>query len=276
MNKISLTNKHEVYVVGDIHGYIADFADDVVSKVSNSLIFLVGDIGLGMYNPGQTQMELFYLEDICRKKENIVIGIRGNHDNPAFFNNLEKKSKAMKDYLQHVLFVEDYTIVETYKGNVLCIGGAISTDRNLREKVSEDHDDGGLVWFENEAVDIKDLTPLYGPKLEVDDGSDDEEDVDVSEFSVHVNHKKISTLLTHTAPSCAFPPAISLSDSVAEDIVKEREYLTSLKDYINERDNNILVWVYGHFHTHHTDMIKGTKYIALDRYRDGKFDITEL
>lgn len=272
IEKYRLSVKPNVMFVGDLHGNIADFADDIVAKCDNSLIFVAGDIGLGMFDPRMVQLEMFYLEDICRKKDNIVFMIRGNHDDPAFFNDLRHTSKAMEDYLQHVILAPDYSLVETSKGNILCIGGAISIDRSLRDEKDKNPEDA-LVWFNDEGVKFIDLSPM----IEYTNSDDGEIEEDMNPFLQDIKNKNIKIVLSHTGPIDAPPVSIVSPDEVKDLILKERTYLKELGEYLIEHGNNIEKWIYGHFHQHHDVTVNGIEYRMLYPYRAGdKLDVYEL
>ena len=127
LKTVSFVNKPKVIMVKSVGGLIADFADDVVSKESNTLFLCAGNTGLGYGGRNLQDMELTYLEDTCKKNDNIVCIIRGCHDNPMYFNEETYKEnfRGLYDYLQHVYFLEDLTCVKTSKGNILCIGGGV-------------------------------------------------------------------------------------------------------------------------------------------------------
>lgn len=269
-SKYYFSVKPNVLFVGEVYGMIADFADDIVSKHTNSLIFVAGNLGVGTYDPAMTKMELFYLEDICRKKGNIVVAVRGNRDNPMFFENLEKKSKAIKDYLTNVLFIDDYSIVETSIGNILCIGGSISIDRSLRKKVNDDFDEGGMIWFENEGVKQIDLTPIYDDS----NAPEDEEKEDINPFAQVIKNKKIKIILSHTAPIFTIPD----KNDTKDDIDKEGEYLLDVYNFLNDHDNSARYWIYGKYSSNinTNNMLSGIKYNLVARYSPNIKDYAPL
>lgn len=255
--KHSLASYQTVFCVGDIHGAIADLCDEIVAKkLSNSLVIVVGDIGIGL-RPFMTEdMELSYLQDTVAKMNTAVCFIRGNHDNPSYFHDLEHASKRWFDYLRNVHFVDDYDLIETKVGNFLAIGGARSIDRIVKTEQSKlDENSGWNRWFTNEMVE------------HCDDETED-----------WICSQKINYIVSHTAPIYAKPELVfnremeefTKSDkTLKSDVKAEREYLADLGDVIGA-SSWIRKWIYGHFHMHKSEMISGTHYVCLDRMRVNK------
>ena len=65
------------------------------------------------------------LNAVLRKINSVLYCIRGNHDDPSYFNdNIINKS--------NVKLIKDYSIISVGDKNILCIGGAVSIDRKYR------------------------------------------------------------------------------------------------------------------------------------------------
>lgn len=123
-----------IVVSGDIHG---DFTQLVFKcclqyEMTDTLIIVAGDCGFGFENPG-------YYEGIynrCRarlsKSNNWLAFIRGNHDNPAYFNRLPINHERW-----HTL--SDYSVIKACGHTILCVGGATSIDRILRMSSNKYH-----------------------------------------------------------------------------------------------------------------------------------------
>lgn len=124
---ISFPHAKGIVVSGDIHG---DFTSLVYKccveyGMTDTLIIVAGDCGFGFESP-------IYYEDVykkCRNKlskaNNWIVFVRGNHDNPAYFN------------LQHIkharwMTIPDYSVIKACGHTILCVGGATSIDRALR------------------------------------------------------------------------------------------------------------------------------------------------
>ena len=62
---------------------------------------------------------------MCEERNVECYMIRGNHDNPAYF---EGTTFSYKRFIA----VPDYTILQACNHSILCVGGAISIDRIYR------------------------------------------------------------------------------------------------------------------------------------------------
>ena len=106
------------------------------------------------------------------KANNWIVMIRGNHDDPAYFQ---------EQRIHHERFrcIPDYSIVTACGHSILCIGGAISIDRTYRLTVySQPHSAPTACYWADEM-----------PYLD-------------AEALAEINNKyKVDTIVTHTAPS---------------------------------------------------------------------------
>ena len=57
---------------------------------------------------------------------NWIVFVRGNHDNPAYFDGAMFNAKRF-------ITVPDYSILQACNHTILCVGGAISIDRIYRK-----------------------------------------------------------------------------------------------------------------------------------------------
>ena len=114
-------------ICGDIHG---DF-NLLVNKVcvhyqmKDTLVIVAGDCGFGFERKG-------YYENIVRRNSkrmnednNWLVFIRGNHDNPAYFDGKTFRHKRFT-------CIPDHSVVKANGHTILCVGGAISVDRHFR------------------------------------------------------------------------------------------------------------------------------------------------
>ena len=210
--------------LGDIHGDY-DFITWYLRqhKLENIMIIQVGDFQVGFNGrKGYEKASLKQVNKFLKEKKCRVFAFRGNHDNPAFF-------EEDKFEFSNIHFIKDYSIlnctINTEKIRVLCIGGAISIDRKKQD--ARGH------WFPDEVM--KFIT--------------DEEEL-----------KKISNIniiATHTAPS--FLPPFMFSqlvfsysrkdETLLDELIKERDALTKMMRVIFENNKDTLTnYFYGHFH----------------------------
>lgn len=221
------SDKEYIFFVGDIHGNFTYLKHILNSHIENAIVVVCGDVGIGFSSP-ETHIEIFRdLQNIASKKGITICFVRGNHDNPHYFNPDALKficQELVTDF-PNVMLIKDYDLLLTDFGNILCIGGGISIDRIGRE-LNES-------YWSNEVV--KDFSQA-----------------DFQNLSEHA----IDIVVSHTAPSSFLPYGID-SDIVnrfAEydpclkfDLFEERELLQRVFTQI--MDNwSPKFWYYGHYH----------------------------
>lgn len=118
-------NAELIIVVGDIHGKWETFYKKLTnSKIKNAVVILAGDVGIGFDDDKNEIKRFHYINRIMQQKKIILLAIRGNHDNPKWFDGSVNYSNF------HLL--PDYTYL-TINGNKWgFVGGAISIDRRDR------------------------------------------------------------------------------------------------------------------------------------------------
>jgi len=119
-----------VYIIGDIHGQFARLKNLVFqNNIKDCTLICVGDFGIGFKRKyGANVDDCIVLNTFFAKRNIVFMTIRGNHDDPIFFNDAEKRIN-----LSHVKLLPDY-YSETINGEkFLFVGGAVSIDRRLRE-----------------------------------------------------------------------------------------------------------------------------------------------
>ena len=128
------------YICGDLHSeWDALFRKLNYLKIENCYLIHVGDGGVG-FLPEAKQMRQFEHHNDRFKKRNIkYLGIRGNHDDPAYFQGQVK--------LSHFELVPDYTYREFNGEKFLFVGGAVSIDRQVRVP--------RMSWWEDEVFVLK-------------------------------------------------------------------------------------------------------------------------
>lgn len=242
--------KHMV-VAGDIHGDFEALAYKccIQLKMTETLIIVAGDCGFGFQEPACYEDLYKKLRNRLSKANNWMVFIRGNHDNPVYFDGQLMDYKRWKT-------IPGYSIVRVCGHNILCIGGAISVDRSWRRleylgrTVVEGEDEKLLpeVYWPNEA-------PVYDEaKLEAISKA----------FSIDV-------VVSHTAPS--FCEMISKrgienwlykDEDLEDDIKAERQVMDKILSFLKEKGHPLDYWFYGHFHNSWKAEVDGTKYNMLD------------
>lgn len=215
-----------IIVCGDIHGDIIPLVNKINSQyqIHNSLIIVAGDIGMGFHKDNY-YLELFKKAGTTLKKNNnILLLVRGNHDNPDVWTDNLIFKKHWQDGEHNIRLVKDYTVIsaESNRGpyNILCVGGAISVDRTNRILNKTYWLNEPFVYDESKVVDLIGIT--------------------------HV--------ITHSCPNFCEPLTkggivnwMAMDENLEADCNKERDDHTLLYNKLKE-NNQIKCWHHGHFH----------------------------
>lgn len=196
---------------------------------SNSLIIFTGNCGIGCddmdYNEYFTK-----LNKILEYNNTFVMFIRGNDDNPSYFD-----GKSLN--LSNIKAIPDYSIIEVDGKNMLCIGGGLSINRLWKK----DHEkklnslNGNIkktLYWENEV-------PVF--------------DADAIK-EIAKNITELYCVVSHSAPSFVVPDK-ELFDDTWSDIDKalindaRATRITYDRIFFSLQENGIKpnYWAYGHF-----------------------------
>lgn len=142
---------NEIYLIGDLHGNYTTFFNYVDRlDLKNCTVICVGDFGIGfggshICGSNLTNWDTLKLFAQSIEARNIrFMSIRGNHDNPAFWDPNNKHRKNL--FTDHnILLIPDYTELEdSYSNKWFFVGGAVSIDRSYRKE--------GTDWWSDEVV----------------------------------------------------------------------------------------------------------------------------
>lgn len=245
-----------IIVSGDIHGDFNLLVNKVCAQyqMRNTLIIVAGDCGFGFEKKG-------YYENIVKKNakrmndaNNWILFIRGNHDNPAYFDGSAFKHKRFKA-------IPDYSVVKACEHTLLCIGGAISIDRENRKyawrQSQMKHFNTQRIYKENP------FEPNYYWPKEYPVFNKSLLDKISSEHS-------IDTVITHSAPSfCELQSKSGLirwaenDENLITDVNQEREVFDKIYQELKGK-HPLSYWCYGHFHQSWSSNIDGVKFKMLD------------
>ena len=235
-----------IVVSGDIHG---DYEKLVYKcclqcQMTDTLIIVAGDCGFGFNKPGYYDAIYQKVSSRLAKANNWIVFIRGNHDNPAYFDGQQVNYKRWKA-------VPDYSILKACGHTILCIGGAISLDRGWR-------------MYENriETGDGK-LTPfVYWP--------DERPVYDQTKLEAISKDHAVDVVITHTAPSfCQEVQPALIQDllvkdkSLLDDIKYERKVVDDIHSFLKDNGHPLQQWFMGHFHYSWHSEIEGVRYNIL-------------
>ena len=248
--------KH-IVVSGDIHGEFNTLVYKlcIQYKMRDTLLIVAGDCGFGFEKPE-------YYRSIVRKNSkrmslanNWIVFVRGNHDNPAYFNG---NVLAYKRFIA----VPDYAVIQACNKTILGVGGGISIDRVPRKEK----------W--------KLYYHRYREFLHIPDNSsfarnfywNDEPPV-YDETLLEVVGKKysIDIVISHTAPSFCEKISKSMVEHFAQsdptllkDVQTERETMDAFFYKLTADGHPVGNWFYGHFHQSWNADISGVRFKMLD------------
>ena len=238
-----------IVVSGDIHGDIMPlvFKCCVQYGMTDTLIVVAGDCGFGFERLGYYENVYKRCREKLSKANNWLVFVRGNHDNPAYFDGKCVYNKRWKA-------VPDYTVIKACGHSILCVGGATSVDRLYRIMDKRWHP------FETDEP----LAPnVYWPKEQPVYDETRLEEIDKA-FA-------IDTVITHTAPSfCELTSHQGLQDwairdeDLLDDVKYERKVMDNLQAYLYAKNHPLRYWYYGHYHQSWHNEIEGVKYHMLD------------
>jgi DNA repair exonuclease SbcCD nuclease subunit len=175
----------------------------------------------------------------------VIYGIRGNHDNPHWFDGGID--------MTNLKLLPDYTFLTLEGKGILGVGGAVSIDRKPRINENESNIRYGSdkrCWWP-------------GEKFVLDE--DKLKDLDPGTVDI---------VVTHTAPAFCWPRNDNGFAPIVEDFARidgklktelliERGKLNEMYQILN-KNQSLDKWFYGHFHRHEITLEGSTEFILLD------------
>ena len=233
-------------MLGDIHGnfnYVQWYITN--HKLKDCVIYQVGDFGIGFTDEFNDMNTLGLINNFLKERNIQMYAIRGNHDNPEFFDG------HLANHFTNLHLLADYTVIEVDGKKILGVGGAVSVDRRPRLRQQLEYAKMG-----------RDITLHWEGEIFVlnEEKLKDIEGIDI--------------VVTHTTPDFCHPNNKHgfgwLVDQFAkddpklyEDLKIERDLVTKMWEILKEK-NKIDYWFYGHFHTNWTNRFGDTNYKLLD------------
>jgi len=266
MNTIKFNDANGLTFVGDVHGQWSTLAHkaSVQYQLENYVIIQLGDFGIGFHSEEHNKVELKKLNSKLKKKKNHLVVVRGNHDDPKYFDGVYSKSYS------NIHLVSDYTVIEifytrelpqddnslyfappifTISKNILCIGGGLSVDRTERWRWEREKP-GRKYYWEGEM-------PIYN-ESKIDE----------------INKKfpnNIDIIASHTAPSFVYPYTksgiqswIMVDMQLKYDVDTERKTMDNNFYKIKDNQKILSKWYYGHFHATQTTRVNNIDFCLLD------------
>lgn len=190
----------------------------------------VGDFGLSD-DESYNEKVLNELNKTLLEKNILLFVIRGNHDNPKYFTDLNFKASLK---YENIYFKDDYTVLNIEEKNFLFIGGATSIDREIR--LVE-----GLMYFPEEAF-------VYQKLKESDFNGD------------------LDYVITHTCPNFALVSRNEFAGHVIglkSEIYKEGLDLEQVYYDLLDLNQKPKKWFFGHFHKDRVLEVNDTEFICV-------------
>ena len=252
---LSFPEAKTIIVSGDIHGNFNQlvFKLCIQYQLTDTLLIVAGDCGFGFEKKEYYEQMVRRNTKRMNQANNWIVFVRGNHDNPAYFDGVMFNFKRF-------IAVPNYTILQACNHTILCVGGAISIDRiyrinewnkrkyRLHLNDSQENNISRNLYWKNEA-------PIY----------------DSDKMNAIRTSFLIDTVVTHTAPShCELFSKSNLNQwaendlSLIEDIQFERKTMDMLLHHLKTDNHPINHWYYGHFHQSWHSAIDGILYQMLD------------
>lgn len=218
--------ERKLFVCGDIHGKLKTLVWKLVEqyKIENADVIMLGDIGVGFGRPKSLEVMYKSVEQRLLRSDIKLWGIRGNHDDPSYFN-----GSIVYPFLE---LLPDHLVVEIGDWKVYPIGGAISEDREERLQKRSKYP----IYWKGEGIERKGENFDYPPKVDI--------------------------VVSHESP-ISFQPIPERPDYVDpdlwEEIMEDRRYLLDV--HVKVRSG---YWFYGHYHKSYEGESGLTLYRGLD------------
>ena len=233
----------KLFFNGDIHGSFEELFHVIKSRHEGDFILvLLGDCGLGFNRPQYYTDVLNKINKWCEKRNIHIIMLRGNHDDPSYFDGETVN-------LSNIKAIPDYSVVMTNQGNILCVGGAISVDRTWRM-----NEERKINRFKGKSA--------YKKKLYWENESPVVNENLIQELNDN-NITTIDIVATHARPSLYYPGVhvpgekwSMVDDELKQDVENEQNVLNDVLINALKFKNNddVMYWYNGHYHVYENQL----------------------
>lgn len=244
----------KLFFLGDLHGQGMSIAPYLLRgravREKKKAIVHVGDFGIGYCSTLDDELEQLSILNRRLMEHNVTLFVvRGNHDDPYFFNTTEVifTSRMKDEGIENIILLPDHTLLSIeLKGReapvkVYCNGGAVSIDRTSKIK--------GTSYWEDEIFKCPSPEQLENIPNDID------------------------IICTHTRPKGVWPIVINnavmeryLQDSqLSYDIRTEQSEMLKMFKAIKQKNKHNLIHIYGHFHKSMKERIDNIVHICLSK-----------
>jgi predicted phosphodiesterase len=249
-----------IYIIGDIHGDFDTLKKSLLKykTLETCVLIIAGDIGLGAIRDEYYQETFEDLNNLCLERHIQLFMVRGNHDNPSYFD-------EEKIAFSNVKSVPDYSVISVGDNHILCVGGGISIDR--KNRIASFTSKVKRLQEEFPTLPLDGLKQVVFPTYWVDEAPyyDEEALNEINDLGLNIKY-----VVTHTSPDFCFKTNkdgisyyLNIDDELEDDLNYERGVFSSIYHKL-KRDNHLLqTWVYGHFHDHNDEIIDNTRFVTL-------------
>lgn len=231
ISKLLRKRKPMIVAIGDVHGKIPQLIERIEEFNLTGIDYVqVGDFGIGFDSPIRESKKLKELDILLQYKESRMWIIRGNHDNPMYWD------PDFSYDLSNIVLVKDNTCIDIKGKSCFFAGGSLSIDRKNRMK--------GVSYWPRESYYWEE--PKNTPKT-----------IDYL-FTHDVYH--------HCSPFRIESPIVQrrfMSDpDLRGDLIENQIQMKKLYEFVTTA-NKEFSWYHGHYHESHFTSIENQKTYSL-------------
>lgn len=236
----------EVYALGDLHGAF-ERMERLIEKygLNDAHIIVLGDIGLGFFPMEETE-DLEALNERCRVAHTTLWFLRGNHDDPSYWQE-PKKSQFETTYSNIRLLAQGPLWVNDELHYAFPGGVTVDRERRIRYELAGH---GKQHWEGNEVV-FNEVLPSPKPKIKC--------------VLAHTGHVPPTNSRGLVDFFCTW------DDKLEEDLDKEQQVVDKVINTLHPD-----WYIYGHFHNHWKAVQSTPKQLTLDIMELVRLDYDEL
>ena len=212
-----------IIAIGDVHGEFNKMQSkmvEIMESAGEPVNFVqVGDFGLGFERPKKDHDRLTTINHFLKEKDSKLYVIRGNHDNPAFWE------WGCGYQFSNIEFVPDDYIRVIEGKSCYFAGGAVSVDRSRRTQ--------GIDYWAGEIYNVKDLLRFVSDPIDI--------------LFTHDVYHPVSPF---NVSSDTMKYWCEKDENLMADIIQSQFVMKSLYEDILKTNPNFS-WYHGHYHEPH-------------------------